>query len=151
MRLGLRVYHGRPLHPQTRGKLERWHRTITTDLFQFAPFPDLAAAQRGFDRYRDDDNTDRPHEGIGLAVPADRDHPSPHPYPDVLPEIVYSDDHTVCRVHQHGTIRFGGRTTFISDALAGLPVGVRPTAVDGVFVVRVCAQAIRRLDVRTAS
>lgn len=149
IRLGIRVYHGRPLHPQTRGKIERWHRTIATDLFQFQPFPDLAATQRAFDRYRTEYNTDRPHDALpDLVVPASRYQPSARPYPKTLPEIAYSEDHTVCRVHQHGTIWFAGRPHFISEALAGLPVGVRPTAVDGVFVVRFCAQAIRRLDLR---
>ena len=149
IRLGIRVSHGRPLHPQTRGKIERWHRTIATDLFQFQPFPDLAATQRAFDRYRTEYNTDRPHDALpDLVVPASRYQPSARPYPKTLPEIAYSEDHTVCRVHQHGTIWFAGRPHFISEALAGLPVGVRPTAVDGVFVVRFCAQAIRRLDLR---
>lgn len=148
IRLGIRVYHGRPLHPQTRGKVERWHRTLKADLFQFAPFPDLAAAQRGCDRFRTEYNTDRPHEALAMAVPASRYAPSARPYPENLPEIGYSADHTVCRVHQHGTIWFRGRTHFISEALAGLPVGVRPTATDGVFVVRFCDQAITRLDLR---
>lgn len=32
LRLGIAVIHGRPFHPQTRGKDERFHRTLKADL-----------------------------------------------------------------------------------------------------------------------
>lgn len=151
LRLGIQVIHGRPRHPQTQGKVERWHRTLKTDVFQFGLFRDLAATQAAFDTFRTTYNTERPHEALGMAVPADRYQPSSRPYPQTLPDIVYSDDCTVCRVHYSGTIWFQQRTLFISEALRGLPVGVRPTTVDGVFVVRFCDQAIKRLDLRSGS
>lgn len=148
MRLGIQVLHGRPYHPQTQGKVERWHQTIATDVFQFGQFLNLAAAQRAFDTFRATYNTDRPHEALGMAVPVDRYLPSPRPYPDILPEITYSADHTVHRVNSAGRITIDRRPVFISEALRGLPVGVRRTAVDGVVVVRFCQQAITRIDLR---
>lgn len=148
LRLGIRVVHGRPLHPQTRGKIERWHATIATDLFQFDRYPDLAVAQGAFNRFRDEYNTERPHEALDLAVPASRYQPSPRPYPEELPEIVYSDDHAVHMVAGNGCIWFGGRYRYISEALREQPVGVRPTTIDGVYVVRFCNQTITRLDLR---
>jgi len=151
IRLGIQVIHGRPRHPQTQGKVERWHRTIKTDVFQFGLFRDLAETQAAFDTFRTTYNTERPHQALGMAVPASRYQPSPRPYPETLPEIVYSDDCTVCRVHHSGTIWFQQRNLFISEALRGLPVGVRPTTIDGVFVVRFCNQAIKRIDLRSAS
>lgn len=149
IRLGIRVVHGRFRHPQTQGKVERGHRTIATDLFQFGPYADLAAAPRAFDRFRSEYNTERPHDALDLAVPASRSRPSPRPYPETLPEIVYSDDHTVHLVKRAGWIWFGGRMVFISEALRGLPVGVRPTPTDGVYVVRFCDRAIKRIDLRS--
>jgi transposase InsO family protein len=148
IRLGIQVVHGRPYHPQTQGKVERWHRTIKTDVFQFNTFRDLATTQVALDRFRQEYNTERPHEALEMAVPASRYQPSPRPYPAVLPEIVYSDECIVCQVHRAGWIWFGGRQHFVSEALRGLPVGVRPTTVDGVFVVRFCDRAIKRLDHR---
>jgi len=151
IRLGIRVVHGRFRHPQTQGKIERWHRTLGTDLFQFGPFPDLAATQAAFDTFRTTYNTERPHDALGLAVPASRYQPSPRSFPERLPEIVYSEDHTVQVVTDKGWIWVAQQKVFISEALRGLPVGVRPTSVDGVFVVRYCDQAIKRIDLRSGS
>lgn len=72
LRLGIRGVHGRYRHPQTQGTSERWHRTLGTDLCHFGPCSELAAAQAGFDAFRTDDTTDRPHDALGLAVPASR-------------------------------------------------------------------------------
>jgi len=148
LRLGIRVVHGRPRHLQTQGKIERWHATIAADVFQFDQFPDLVAAQRAFDTFRHTYNTDRLHEALGMQVPGDRYLPSLRPYPETLPEIVSSADHTVYRVSGSGRITIDHQQIFISEALRGLLVGVRPTSIAGVLVVRFCNQAIKRLDLR---
>ncbi len=151
IRLGIRVLHGRPYHPQTQGKVERWHRTIGTDVFQFGRFPDLAAAQQALDRFRDSYNTDRPHEALDLAVPASRYQPSTRPYPATLPEITYAADDLVRIVTASGAIRFQTRTFQIGQGLRGLPVGIRPTADDDVFTVRFCNRMITQIDLRSTS
>lgn len=146
MRLGIVVVHGRGYHPQTQGKVERWHGTISRDLFQFQTPLDLAAAQRAFDQFRLAYNTDRPHESLDNAVPASRYQPSPRAYPATLPEVVYADDDAVRIVRSKGDIQFQGRRHFVSQGLAGLPVGIRPTPADGVFRVRFCQQEILTID-----
>lgn len=151
LRLGIRVIHGRPYHPQTQGKVERWHRTIGTDVFQFGRFPDLATAQDALDRFRTSYNTDRPHEALDLAVPASRYQPSTRPLPATLPEIVYGPDDQVRFVTASGAIRLQGRTIHVGQGVRGLPVGIRPTAQDGVFTVRFCPRVIRLIDLRAAT
>lgn len=149
LRLGVPVIHGRPLHPQTQGKVERSNQTIQQDIAaEWGPLVNLAQAQAIFDRFRACYNTERPHEALGMAVPAIRYVPSPRPYPEILPEPVYAADDVVCRVHQHGAIWFQQRTVQISEALAGQAVGVRPTAVDGVHIVRYCQRQMAIIDLR---
>lgn len=151
IRLGIRVSHGRSYHPQTQGKIERWHRTIGADVFGAAPLADLGTAQQVFDRFRTSYNTDRPHQALAMAVPASRYRVSPRPFPATLPEIVYSDDDQVRIVRRKGEVMFQGHRYFLSEGLAGLPVGIRPTTVDGVFLVRYCQQEILTIDLQATT
>ena len=67
MRLGIQVSHGRPYHPQTQGKEERFHRTLNVELLQGRRFADWATCQAAFDRWRGVYNTERP--ALDLARP----------------------------------------------------------------------------------
>ena len=69
--------HGRPYHPQTQGKGERFHRTLKAEVLQGRHFADLPACQEAFDRWRTVYNMERPHQALELAVPISRYAPSP--------------------------------------------------------------------------
>ncbi|MGU3447241.1 IS481 family transposase, partial [Enterobacteriaceae bacterium C34A] len=49
MRQGIRVSHSRPYHPQTQGKLERFHRSLKAEVLQGQWFTDSQQVQRAFD------------------------------------------------------------------------------------------------------
>ena len=72
LKLGVFVIHARPYHPQSRGKNERFHRTLKAELIDLNRWRDLAAAQRAFDRWRAVYNYHRPHEALGQQPPASR-------------------------------------------------------------------------------
>jgi transposase InsO family protein len=62
-----------PRSPTTTGKIERFHGSLRRELLDdAAPFADLAAAQAAVDAWVHEYNTRRPHQAIGMAVPADR-------------------------------------------------------------------------------
>jgi transposase InsO family protein len=62
-----------PRHPTTTGKIERFHGSLRRELLDDAvPFADLAAAQAAIDGWVGEYNTTRPHQAIGMAVPAER-------------------------------------------------------------------------------
>jgi transposase InsO family protein len=107
MRLGVRLYHGRAYHPQTQGKEERFHRTLNVELSQANRFADLSACQTAFDRWRRIYNEERPHEALGLAVPASRYRASPIGFPERLPEPEYHATDHVRRMS--ATARSGSR------------------------------------------
>jgi len=148
IRLGVEVWHGRPRHPQTQGKLERLNRTLTADGIDRRRYADLATVQAAFDDWRASDNHERPHEALGLATPITRYAPSPRPFPETLPEIVYPADDAVRQVDAADCISWRGRPWKLSVALAGQPVGLRPTLVDGVVEARFCHHFVRTLDPR---
>src|ERR1700730_12582175 len=89
MRLGIRVSHGRPYHPQTQGKDERFHRTLKAEVLNGRSFSDLGECQSAFDRWRPIYNCERPHDALGLETPSTRYRPSVHSFPDELPVIDY--------------------------------------------------------------
>lgn len=149
IRLGIRVSHSRPRHPQTNGKEERFHRSLKAEVLNGRGFEDLGSVQRAFDRWRTVYNCERPHEALELATPASRYRPSPRSYPEALPPIEYGPDDTVYRVPPNGWLRIAKRRIKVSNALTGLPIAVRPRAnQDGVLDVYFCHQRFMQMDLR---
>jgi transposase InsO family protein len=77
--VGVQLINAAPAHPQTLGKLERFHRTLKEWLAEEGPALDLEHLQLLLDRFRAHYNGERPHQGIGNATPADRYLPGPPP------------------------------------------------------------------------
>jgi transposase InsO family protein len=148
LRMGIRVSHSRPLHPQTNGKEERFHRTLKAEVLGSRWFSTLAELQREFDRWREIYNHERPHEAISLEVPASRYVASKHSYPEELPPIVYDSTDLVRKVMSRGGIRFFGREYYIGKAFTGDHVALRPTADDGVWEVFYCHARVGTVDRR---
>ena len=149
LRLGISVSHSRPYHPQTNGKLERFHRSLKAEVLNGRSFEDLQQAQQAFDRWRAVYNQQRPHEGIGMAVPLSRYRPSQRPFPTTLAPIEYGPDDDVFTVKWDGKVDFKGRRLKVSNALQRLPIAFRPDpAQDGCYDVYFCHQRFMQLDLR---
>lgn len=148
LRLGITVTHGRPRHPQTQGKVERLHRTLGLEVGDWWNTADLAGCQGRFDTWRTLYNQERPHEALGMAVPASRYVPSARPYPQRLPPIDYGPGTTVRTIQANGWLHFQGQRYRISRALRGQPVALRPTSTDGVLSVVYCQHQVAQLDLR---
>ncbi len=148
LRLGIGVSHGRPYHPQTQGKDERFHRTMTAEVLQGRNFTDLAYCQKVFDHWRDVYNLERPHEALGLLTPASKYEVSHRPFPDILPPLEYGPGDLVRRVQDKGRISVFGRIFKIGKAFRGMTVALRPTTTDGVWDVFFSIHAITQLDLR---
>ena len=66
-----------PASPTTTGKVERFHQTLRRELLDDAgEFVELAAAQAAIDAFLHAYNTDRPHQALDMAFPADRFRPN---------------------------------------------------------------------------
>ena len=68
-RLGIKQKNGHPGHPQTQGKIERFHQTLKRWLSQQPAAPTIAALQEQLDCFRQIYNHQRPHKAIGLQTP----------------------------------------------------------------------------------
>ena len=68
---GIRVIYGRPYHPRGRGKLERFHGTLTQELVGRVHLRSLSHFRRKLYDYRGRYYRERPHGGIGWKTPAE--------------------------------------------------------------------------------
>jgi transposase InsO family protein len=69
--LGVRLSHSRGCHPQTCGKVERFHQTQKKWLAAQPAAATLPQLQRQLDRFRRSYNTDRPHRALNRRTPAE--------------------------------------------------------------------------------
>lgn len=147
LKLGIRVIHGKPYHPQGRGKCERLHRTLATEVLSMSTFATFQQVQGALDRWRRLYNQYRPHEALALDVPASRYRPSPRPFPEQLPEPAYAEGEIlriVPRTKQY--IRFKGRWWPVPKAFGGERVAVRPQHQDGCYGVYFGSVQIALID-----
>ena len=68
-RLGIAAKHSTPYHPQTCGKVERFHQTLKRYLAKQAPAQSLAHLQLQLDSFRPYYNQHRPHHALGGRTP----------------------------------------------------------------------------------
>jgi len=68
-RLGIRHKHARPYHPQTCGKVERFHQTMKRYLSKQPAAPSLALLQAQLDAFVQRYNDTRPHRALGRQTP----------------------------------------------------------------------------------
>jgi transposase InsO family protein len=150
LRLGVDLTHGRPYHPQTQGKCERFHRTLKVEVLnQSTPWKDLVHCQSRFDEWRQRYNHVRPHQALNLNTPASLYRPSQRSLPKALPPIEYLPEDIVRTVKSKGEITFKNRFFFIGQPFCGLPVALRSTLADGHFEVFFSWKKLGSLNLRS--
>ena len=117
--------HGRPYHPQTQGKVERYHRSLGREALGRLDLsrPD-AAVQAGLDAWRAEYNGVRPHEALGNATPQSRWYASERPRPAKLPPVTYPAGVATRQVQGKGEVSWRGYELSVGQGLTGEPVGV---------------------------
>lgn len=148
MRMGIQVPYARSFHPQTRGKAERFHRSLKAEVAQYCENLDLDECQSRFDQWRLLYNTQRPHEALGMAVPASRYRVSARPFPETLPPVDYSPGDHVRSVQDGGYISYRGREFRLGKAFLGQRVALRPTTTEGILDVYFCDQKVGKISLR---
>ena len=147
LKLGVELIYSRPYHPQSRGKNERFHRTLSDEVFAFERFGELDQVQRAFDAWREVYNFERPHEALGLDVPADRYRPSARAMPRQLPAVEYGE-HEIVRIvpSTKDYISFKGRFWKVPEAFRGERVAIRPRSGDGRYGIFFASHQIATID-----
>lgn len=124
-RLGVQTMHGRICHPQTQGKVERFHRTLEAEWSHELRQSDVEAARRLWPGIVGDYNWVRPHEALGGRVPGAVYVASLRPRPQRLPEAVIAEGALARKVDVIGRIRYNSRAYRAGRGLAGEWVELR--------------------------
>ena len=82
---GIGFRHSRPYHPQTCGKVERFHQTLKKWLAHQRPAVTVRQLQRQLDTFRAYYNTVRPHRALGRRTPTDAYTDRPKAVPTGVP------------------------------------------------------------------
>ena len=100
---GVTQKNGKPSHPQTQGKVERFHQTLKRWLARQPPAPDLPALQDQLARFADEYNNRRPHRSLDRKTPAAAYTARAKAAPARVPEGGHAA-HRTARVGSNGTI-----------------------------------------------
>jgi Integrase core domain len=114
---GIRLIYGRVRHPQTQGKVERFHRTLAERLRWVGVPTTLHAFRTTLQWFREEYNEIRPHAARGLEPPAWHYQPSPRRYQPRPRAWEYGVGTDVRRVDDAGMLSYDGRRYFVSEAL----------------------------------
>jgi transposase InsO family protein len=122
MKQDIALHFGRYRHPQTQGKVERLHRSMTAALLRRGT-PAAEHRQAWLDQFRYEYNFVRPHQALGMRTPSQLWRKSTRPYQPSPAAWSYPSGFETVEVTPYGQIRVQGRYYWVSGALAGEQVG----------------------------
>jgi transposase InsO family protein len=135
-------------HPQTQGKVEKFHDTLRRAVKHCNRWPkDLLGWQQDFIEIRQTYNHRRPHEALNMDVPASRYRAATRKYQPTPREWEYPEGSTVYRLNSQGQLWWNHRYLFVSRALAGERVRIQQ--LDQKLVIGFRHMWIREIDPAT--
>lgn len=121
---GVDLLYGRVHHPQTQGKVERFHRTLDEAMSYRGKPKRLSEWRVALEEFQSLYNERRPHEGIGMQRPVQRYQRSARNYQPRPRPWEYPEGSQVQRLNRAGFLYWEGRNWFVSEALAEQPVRI---------------------------
>ena len=149
IQLGIVLIHGRPYHPQTQGKVERFHGTLKRELITRTTFTGVLETQARLDHFRDTYNTRCAHQAIENRYPVEVYQPSRRPYPDLILPPDYPDALAIRKVGYNGTISYENRRILANQQLQGEYVGIYEHEEEDTIDIMYYRTILRTVDLRT--
>ena len=134
MDLDILPIHGRIKHPQTQGKIERFHRSMKQELLKHTVINDIEDAERKLSAWREKYNNLRPHEALGMKRPAEVYEPSRRAYDETVKKYEYGGRYHVIKVNSWGYVRFDQWQIYLSETMIGQSIEFRPSLDGKTFV-----------------
>jgi transposase InsO family protein len=145
IQLNVQLIHGRPYHPQTQGKEERFHRTLNQELISYEQFRDHNHCQKRFNWWREKYNCIRPHESINFKTPVELYKPSNKTYPEKINRYEYDVSDIKRKVMDKGIISFKNKEIRVGKAFVGEHVALRESQKNNTYEIFFCNQLLRTL------
>jgi len=145
IQLNIKLIHGRPYHPQTQGKEERFHKTLKQELIDHEQFHNHEHCQKRFNLWREKYNCIRPHESLDFKTPAELYEPSFKVYPERIKPYEYNLKDVKRKVQNKGIISFKNREIRVGRAFTGEYMALRQTQKDNTYELYFCNQLIRTI------
>jgi transposase InsO family protein len=123
--LGIDLDRITPHSPQENGAHERMHRDIALEI-EATSAADGVLQQAALEAWRVEYNHQRPHEAIGMRLPAELYQSSTRRYESGEVELEYPLGYLRRRVSSAGMICLQGHRVSVSESLAGRDVGLQP-------------------------
>jgi putative transposase len=123
LRLGIAIERIKPGQPQQNGRHERMHLTLKAETTKPAG-RNFLQQQGRFDDFVNYYNTERPHQALGMKLPAECHKPSPRPYRG-LPELEYPFHDKTIVVTACGRICLNRKKVNLSTVFAGQKIGIK--------------------------
>ena len=142
MRQGIRLHWSGYRHPQTQGKVERFHGSLERALQRRGTGG--MSPQAWLDAYRWEHNHVRPHEALGMQTPASRWRPSEKRYDPDPPSWEYPEGARVLKVDNQGKVKLAGRNWKVGKAFIGERVQV--VTVESRWQIYYCSTLIREFE-----
>lgn len=112
MLLGIKPIHGRPYHPQTQGKIERFFGTLERD---------KPSCIREF---RETYNNVRPHESLQMQTPSSRYETSTRKRPSELPPVILPESCIKRKTTIQGIFTYQGKDYRVGRAVGKTTIGI---------------------------
>ncbi|MBO4734517.1 MAG: IS481 family transposase [Clostridia bacterium] len=125
--------HGRIKHPQTQGKIERFHRTMDTELLNHIIFSNCAEADKALNEWRIKYNNIRPHQALSMKCPADIYIPSKRKYDDKVDPYEYDGLNHIIKVNSWGYVRYHKWQVYLSETMINEYIEFRPNPLGDSF------------------
>lgn len=146
MRQGIRLYLSGYGHPQTQGKVERCNGSLEHAMRK-RPKAAEQNWQEWLDQYREEYNHVRPHEALGMDVPAQHWSPSTRPYLENPKAWDYPDPVNVRKVRENGGVCLQGSSYYVGRAFVG--ENVQLEFLENTVLAWYCRTLVRQFDLKT--
>lgn len=144
---GIKLYFSGIRHPQTQGKVERFHRTLAHAVRHHGRPSTIKGWRELLEFFLDEYNYVRPHEALSMDTPNEHYQPSQKAYSPDPKEWDYPDGSIVKQLNSQGCLPYRQQRYFVCESLAEQKVAIEQ--IENKLIVSYRHMYIREIETET--